>query len=238
MRGAVIAFEGIDGAGKYTQAVLLAERIRESGLDAVIFSYPDYSSPYGSLIKSFLMKRLEVGAKEQAMLYAVDMLKDVDRIRSLTSKGTIVLLDRYFPSIIAYQSAGGAGYGFVTSIVAAASLIVPDIIVYLDISVETSLNRTSKRGDDLDKFEEDRPFLLSVKGFYEKQMKDNIFGTVWARINAEKSPEDVHVSVMKAVEHLLRGVDEGLRYTSEVLISSELGRYLSAISGSGGVSRK
>ena len=233
-RGAVITFEGTDGAGKYTQARLLVKRIKEIGLEASIFSYPDYSSPYGSLIRSFLMKKLEVGAREQAMLYAVDMLKDVDKIRDLTAEGRIVLLDRYFPSIIAYQSAGGAGYGFVTSIVAAASLIVPDIVVYLDISVETSLNRTRKRGDNLDKFEEDRSFLLSVKEFYERQMRDNVFGIPWVRIDAEKSPDTVHRAVMEAVRPLLSGVKGRLRYTNEVLMSSELGRYLSRIAESGG----
>lgn len=238
MRGAVIAFEGIDGAGKYTQARLLAERIKEIGLEASIFSYPDYSSPYGALIKSFLMRELEVGAREQAMLYAVDMLKDVDKIRGLTGEGGIVLLDRYFPSIIAYQSAGGAGYGFVTSIVAAASLVVPDIVVYLDISVETSLNRTRKRGDDLDKFEEDKSFLLSVKGFYERQMRDNVFGIAWVRIDAESPPYAVHRAVMEAVEHFLGGVKGGLRYTDEVLVTSELGRYLSRIAGAGGAADK
>ena len=234
MRGAVIAFEGIDGAGKYTQARLLAERIKEMGLEATIFSYPDYSSPYGTLIKSFLMKKLEVGAREQAMLYAVDMLKDVDRISRLTNDGGVVLLDRYFPSIIAYQSAGGAGYGFVTSVVAAASLVVPDIVIYLDVSVETSLNRTRKRGDDLDKFEEDRSFLLSVKGFYEKQMRDNVFGVSWVRIDGERPPDIVYHDVIKAVEHLLGGVKGRLRYTNEVLLSSELGKYLSRIAGAGG----
>ncbi len=238
MRGAVIAFEGIDGAGKYTQASLLAKKIEEIGRKAVIFSYPDYDSPYGSLIKSFLMKRLDVGAKEQAMLYAVDMLKDVDKIRALASEGRIVLLDRYFPSIIAYQSAGGAGYGFVTSVVAAASLIVPDAVVYLDISVETSLDRTSKRGNNLDKFEEDKYFLLSVKGFYERQMNDNVFDISWVRIDAEKPPDAVHHAVMRAVRPLLGGVKERLRYTNEVLMSSELGRYLSKIAESGGVGDK
>lgn len=238
MRGTVIAFEGIDGAGKYTQARLLAERIREMGLEALIFSYPDYSSPYGSLIKSFLMKRLEVGAREQAMLYAVDMLKDVDKIRDLTSEGKIVLLDRYFPSIIAYQSAGGAGYGFVTSIVAAASLIIPDIVVYLDISVETSLNRTRKRGDNLDKFEENKSFLLSVKEFYERQIRDNVFGVPWVRIDAEKDIDTVHRAVMEAVRPLLSGVKGDLRYTNEALVSSVLGRYLSRIAKAGGVDNK
>jgi len=233
VRGAIIALEGIDGAGKYTQAKLLAEIISDAGGNASIFSYPDYSSPYGTLIRSFLMKKIDVGAKEQAMLYAVDMLKDVDKIRELTKKGNIVLLDRYFPSIIAYQSAGGAGYGFVTSVVAAASLIVPDVVIYLDVSVETSLTRTRKRGNDIDKFEEDKNFLVKVKEFYERQIRDNIFNVYWVRVNAESPPEEVHQAVLNAVKRFLHGTNEGLRYTNEVLMTSKLGRYLSKIAGSG-----
>ena len=234
MRGAVIALEGIDGAGKYTQARLLAKRIKETGLKATIFSYPDYGSPYGALIKSFLRKKLDVRPREQAMLYAVDMLKDVDRIRYLTARGEIVLLDRYFPSIIAYQSAAGAGYGFVTSVVAAASLVIPDIVIYLDISVDTSLSRTKGRGDHLDKFEEDETFLLSVKSFYEKQIRDNVFSIDWVRVDGEETPDSVHLTVVRAVEHLLRGVESRLRYTNEVLLFSELGKYLFDDAGVGG----
>jgi dTMP kinase len=50
VRGKLIVIEGTDCSGKETQANLLIEKIRKTGILVEKFSFPNYESPTGKII--------------------------------------------------------------------------------------------------------------------------------------------------------------------------------------------
>lgn len=102
--------EGVDGAGKSTQIKLLNEYLAKIGYSCEFLHFPRTDAPYfGELIARFL--RGEFGALNEvnpwlvAMLYAGDRQDAAGLIRGWLTKGSVVLLDRYTYSNIAYQCA-------------------------------------------------------------------------------------------------------------------------------------
>ncbi len=106
----LLVVEGLDGAGKSTQIRLLNEFFSKRGYSCEYLHFPRTNAPYfGELIARFL--RGEFGALNEvdpwlvAMLYAGDRKDASDLINGWLKNGTIVLLDRYTYSNIAYQCA-------------------------------------------------------------------------------------------------------------------------------------
>jgi dTMP kinase len=105
-----IVIEGIDGAGKSTQVKLLKEHFLSRGFKCEYIHFPRTSEPFfGELIARFL--RGEFGSLDKvdpwlvAMLYAGDRKDASGIINTWLGNGTVVLLDRYTYSNIAYQCA-------------------------------------------------------------------------------------------------------------------------------------
>jgi len=106
----LFVIEGVDGAGKSTQIKLLRDYFTGKGYNCEYLHFPRTETPYfGELISRFL--RGEFGSLNEVDPYLVAMLYAGDRkdASSLISKwlknGSIVLLDRYTYSNIAYQCA-------------------------------------------------------------------------------------------------------------------------------------
>jgi dTMP kinase len=106
----LFVIEGLDGAGKSTQIKLLKDFLNEKSYNCEYLHFPRTETPFfGELIARFL--RGEFGTIEDvdpylvAMLYAGDRKDAADMIISWLNKGSIVLLDRYTYSNIAYQCA-------------------------------------------------------------------------------------------------------------------------------------
>lgn len=106
----LLVIEGLDGAGKSTQINLLKEYLHNKGYSCEYIHFPRTDAPYfGELIARFL--RGEFGTLDTvdpylvAMLYAGDRKDAAEQIAGWLKKGTMVLLDRYTYSNIAYQCA-------------------------------------------------------------------------------------------------------------------------------------
>ncbi|MDE1851486.1 MAG: dTMP kinase [Candidatus Micrarchaeota archaeon] len=205
MKGLLVCFEGLDGSGKRTQAEMLEERLQKSGIATAFYSYPDYSSVYGKRIDDFLKKRVEIGVEELSMLFLADMVKDSGKIVADIGSGKIVILDRYFFSTIAYQSAGGSDYGRMKRIEDAVGLPRPDIVFYMSIDARASSDRKSLQKGELDKLESDMPYLSKVAGFYDRMLDEGYGAREWAKIDASKDKDSIHekiaAMVMKAIGH-------------------------------------
>ncbi len=106
----LIVIEGVDGSGKSTQIGLLKDYLSKKGYNCEYLHFPRTDAPFfGELIARFL--RGEFGALNQvdpwlvAMLYAGDRKDASELINNWLNKGSIVVLDRYTYSNIAYQCA-------------------------------------------------------------------------------------------------------------------------------------
>ncbi len=106
----LFVIEGVDGAGKSTQLKLLRDFFTEKGHKCEYLHFPRTGSPYfGELIARFLRGEFgsigDVDPYLVAMLYAGDRKDASALIRSWLNSGSIVLLDRYTYSNVAYQCA-------------------------------------------------------------------------------------------------------------------------------------
>ena len=106
----LIAIEGIDGAGKGTQAARLVASLRDMGLKADSLQFPRYgATTFGSAIGDFLNGRFgslnEVHPQLAAVLYAGDRYESRSLLLKMMEENDVVVLDRFVGSNLAHQSA-------------------------------------------------------------------------------------------------------------------------------------
>jgi dTMP kinase len=201
MKGKLIVFEGVDGAGTETQSKLLLRYLNENDRDATRIGYPDYEGDLGKLIRQFLDKKKDLSAEMQFLLYAGDMVKDREKINALLNQGKMVIADRYFNSTIVYQGLRGFRLENALKFSEDFGIPEPDVVIFLKISPDESAKRKLGENGKLDRHEEDKLFLERVNKSYEKMAIDNVFGR-WFIIDGEKPKQEV----FKGVISILRGM--------------------------------
>lgn len=202
MPGLLIDLEGIDGSGKRTQAEILKNSFTAEGYKVILYSYPDYDSPYGEIIKDFLNNKIDLNPDEQFLLYLIDIVKDRDSIRRRVNEGYMVILDRYTPSTIAYQCANHFDYEKAKEIIRLVDVSLPDIIVYLDTPVKVSGERKIKQKNHKDRFEDDAPLLEEVKSYYER-MIDEDFPYKWVKIDGTRKIKDISEEIFQTINNFM-----------------------------------
>jgi dTMP kinase len=150
-RGLLVVFEGIDGAGKSTQIRRLGLLARALGFECVESREPTYGQ-YGMQLRdsaaSGRLSRLE----EHALLL-LDRREHIETlVAPALARGAVVLLDRYYFSSIAYQ-AGPELDSEKIRVDNEAFAPPPDLLLILDLPVETGLARIGARGDRPNAFE-------------------------------------------------------------------------------------
>jgi dTMP kinase len=108
--GLLLAIEGIDGAGKGTQAARLAETAGAHGRRVASFSFPLYDdNPFSRAVGDYLNGEFgtadEVHPELAALLYAGDRFHARPRIVSALQEHDLVVCDRYVASNQAHQGA-------------------------------------------------------------------------------------------------------------------------------------
>lgn len=174
--GILIAFEGVDGAGKTTQVALAARSFRQAGFSVVTTKEPTDGHWGTRLRESATTGRLS--PEEELALFIRDRREHVDTfLRPALERGDIVLVDRYYFSTAAYQGARGAD---VESVLDQNETFAPqpDLLVLLDVAPEVGRARIRERGDVANLFESldgllaaaaifrsiERPYLLLLDG--------------------------------------------------------------------------
>jgi dTMP kinase len=148
-----VTFEGLDGSGKTTQAAILAESLREDGVDVVATREPG-GTPLGEQIRDLVLHGDHVAPWAEAALYAASRAQHVDQvIRPALDRGATVVCDRYVDSSVAYQ---GVGRGLGLEEVLALNLVVvggllPDRTVLVEIDAETAAERVGSSGDRIER---------------------------------------------------------------------------------------
>jgi dTMP kinase len=153
-RGLLIAFEGGEGAGKTTQARLLAIWLREQGYDVVATQEPG-ATKVGMRLRALLLDTAHTGLspRAEALMYAADRAEHVESvIVPALERGTVVVTDRYVDSSIAYQ---GRGRNQPINEVAALNRwatgdLEADLTILLDLPPQDGLGRRSVSADRLE----------------------------------------------------------------------------------------
>ena len=201
MAGLFVTFEGIDRAGKTTQARLLAERL---GDQALLVREPG-GTAVGERVRELLKDAaVEMSAEAEALLFAAaraELVRAV--IRPALEQGRVVVSDRFLASSLAYQGAArGLGIEAVAEVNRwAVGGLAPDITFLLSIDLATAAGR----GGELDRFEAEGTALQrEVLAAYERLAAED--PARWRRVDAERPAEDVHADVFAAVEAARAGV--------------------------------
>ncbi|MDA7946703.1 MAG: dTMP kinase [Hyphomicrobiaceae bacterium] len=164
--GKFITLEGGEGAGKSTQARLLAERLRTVGHGVVETREPG-GTKRGEKIRDLLLSgdAKQYGQMGEAVLFCAardDHVRDV--IRPALERGDWVICDRFSDSTVAYQGAAG---GVRPTLIRALNRVAvgntrPDLTLILDLPPEAGLKRAQARNegkaksdgdDEADRFE-------------------------------------------------------------------------------------
>lgn len=168
----IFAIEGIDAAGKATQAQNLQHRLcREMNTnDVLMLSFPDYESTFGKAIKKYLGGEIRVTGLNLYQGLVFQALQTADRYekselisRFAGNKDKHLVLDRYYLSGIVYGWSDGIIEDLLWDVHEA--LPRPDAWILIDVSVEEASRR---RPDKRDFIEANRDKMLSISQKYQQ----------------------------------------------------------------------
>ncbi len=150
--GKFIAFEGGEGAGKSTQARLLADALGKRGVDCVVTREPG-GTPGAEAIRALLLGTAGEGwnPRAEALLFAAARSDHVERlIQPALAAGKWVICDRFVDSSRAYQGGGG---GLTDAQVldlhrVGSQSLLPDLTLLVEVSPDVARQRAAAR--DLD----------------------------------------------------------------------------------------
>ena len=165
--GLFIVIEGIDGTGKSTQAKRLGEWFVSQGREVMLSREPT-DGPWGKRLReSAATGRLSPADELQYFLN--DRRQHVEEtIAPALAAGKVVILDRYYFSTMAYQGARGFDPTEIRRLNEEFAP-VPDLLLILDLDVDTAHQRIGVRGDATNEFEKReslercREIFLSLK---------------------------------------------------------------------------
>ncbi len=180
----LIAIEGIDGAGKGTQANRLVASLRDRGLKADSLQFPRYkATAFGSAIGDFLNGRFgslgDVHPQLAAVLYAGDRYESRSLLLQMMEEHDVVVLDRFVGSNLAHQSAkleGAARAALIQWIerieFEVFALPRPQLTILIDMSSQMSRELVALKAardytdQKADLQESDLPYLEKVRRCY------------------------------------------------------------------------
>lgn len=147
-----VTFEGPEGGGKTSQMHLLADHLREQGLDVLTTREPG-STPIGERVRSILLDPVhtEMQPSTEFLLFSAARAQHVaEVIHPHLARGGVVLCDRFADSSLAYQ---GYGHEQDLNVLRAISHfatggLVPDLTLCFDVPVELGLRRKAQGDGD------------------------------------------------------------------------------------------
>jgi dTMP kinase len=194
-RGRLIAFEGIDGCGKSTQAKAVA-----AALGALLTHEPG-ATPLGARLRRLLLDPDSDSPpptpRADTLLMAADRAEHVAQvIEPALASGAWVVTDRYSGSTIAYQGYGrGLGADGLAEVVAWATAgVEADLSVFVDVPVEVAAAR--RRGAD--RMERLGPeFAARVRGGFAAQAAAD--PARWLVVDGTREVDAITAHIVEAV---------------------------------------
>lgn len=191
-KGKIIVFEGIDKAGKTTQAKLLEKKL---GSKCVRIDFPDYSTPVGKEIKQFLDGKKNYPDEVKMMLLSANRWEKKGEIEKMVSKGTTVIMNRYYQSNLVYGISKGLKLDWLLSL--DKGMPKADLVIVIDIRPKTLVSRSK---NVVDTFEKDLELIRRVKKNY--RILANKFN--WRIVEGERSADEVHGQVLRIVKKFVK----------------------------------
>jgi dTMP kinase len=151
-----IAFEGIDGSGKSTQAALLADKLQQEGM-RVHFTAEPTKTRIGALLRDIFNHKMEADHRTIAALFVADRLDHLlDKTNGVLRKmqdGYTVIMDRYYFSSYAYHGTHMDIDWVIQANSLSAGLLRPDLTIFIDTAVEESTRRLQRGRNAIELYE-------------------------------------------------------------------------------------
>ena len=146
---ALIPFEGLDRSGKTTQATLLVERLELMNIPVVEYRFPKrVATPTGEKIRQLLDKEITLDPLEAYELFLEQRAEAQEEIKNHIKNGTVVIIDRYCGSGIAYGTAYGSDINCCKAM--ENKILKPDLTIFFNVPVGVAMLRAAF---GLEKFE-------------------------------------------------------------------------------------
>ena len=205
-KGLFITFEGNDGSGKTTISKLAYEKLKAMGYP-VLYTREPGGIDIAEQIRSIILDPANTAMDErcEALLYAASRRQHlVEKIIPALEQGTHVICDRFIDSSLAYQGMGreiGMQEVYDMNLFATQGML-PDLTLFLDISLEEAMERVCKRGgkDRLDL--ESDAFHQRVREGYERVKE--LYPQRIHVVDAHQSIDEVKEACIREIRMLLK----------------------------------
>lgn len=175
-KGMYICLEGIDGSGKTTQSLRLAEYFKNHGKSVVATREPQKEGLIGDILQKILTGKIRMSSLGLQYLFSADrVLHQEEVIVPALKSEKVVISDRCFWSAVIYGILDREGWNdpnashFLLTVHSVLSMyhqfIVPDLTFYLNVSLETAFLRISKKKDKLEIYENKDKLQKLIKGY-------------------------------------------------------------------------
>ena len=175
-KGKLIVLEGIDGSGKSAQFRRLCAKLEQDGIEYNHIVFPRYDQESSALIRMYLGGQFgshpgDVNAYAASTFYAVDRFASYhDDWGKIYESGGLILSDRYTTSNAVHQGSKLPDdelpdfFDWLVDLeYCKMGLPEPDLVIYLEVDIETSLrrmrNRERKNHSKADIHEKDTAYL-------------------------------------------------------------------------------
>ena len=134
-----------------------------------------------------------MGDEAVHVLFAMNRWEAKDVMVEKLTSGSHIVCDRYAYSGVAYTAAKGLDFDWCLN--ADRGLLEPDLIIYVDIDIETAKNRGGYGEERYEKIE----FQDKVRDQYKRFQKLYEGKACWRNVDGNRSKEEVTADVQKIV---------------------------------------
>ena len=220
-KGKLIVLEGIDGSGKSAQYRHLCQRMENDRIAYNHIVFPRYDKESSALIRLYLGGAFgthpgDVNAYTASAFYAVDRFASYrDDWGKIYEAGGLILSDRYTTSNAVHQGSKlpdaelPAFFSWLADLeYKKMELPEPDLVIYLDVDLETSKRRMRRREEKTnthaDIHEMDSEYL--ARCLHTADMACEYYG--WTRIpfmkdGAERDVDEKNAEIYDIILHAL-----------------------------------
>jgi dTMP kinase len=176
-KGVYIALEGIDGSGKTTQVEKLAQHFKNQGREVITTREPRKEEGIiGDLIQKILLGRTQIPPVAFQYLFSADReIHHEELVIPSLQEGKVVISDRCFWSAVPYgllDRKSKLEENTIEYMLAAQSIlsmyhqfVVPDNTFYLDIPLDTAMQRIDKTNEEREIYEDKEKLEKTIKGY-------------------------------------------------------------------------
>lgn len=182
MAAKIIVIEGIDGSGKDTVINNLTTFMEEKGYKYSVFGSLS-GKELGPLVRNKLSDK-ETNKKQLTSLFIAELFEVEEAIKKRIDVDDYIICNRWIYSTMAYNANSLAEMNAIMLL--SDTDVQVDFIFYLDLPVDTAINRLKQTGKNLEIFE-NKESLEKVKENYETISNIRSINNFY-KIDADREP--------------------------------------------------